>query len=334
MRSKANFQLGVALLGALLLALFAFARPPAFAERSSARLKDPCALDPNNLVYNGSMRPGHDTPYGSVADGWEPFIFNGAPPRFRWVDNEQIDPYGAQQIFASHTFDAGIQQTVRNLQPGVYYWFRLGYSLAAKSWGGPNVRVDTIGRKIGVDPTGGTDPKSPNVIWGPDLFDSVVALNRPEMTMVFAARAERATFFLRAMARDGSGGENRVWLDAVCMEARPEMPTATPLPPTVTPTAPPRPTQTRIPPTLRQAQGETKTPAFTRTPTATPTATNTPTPIPTATATSLPRRARPVVTPPPEPPLALDAGVLTGFGVSSLFGALLFFGMGIVLLRH
>src|SRR5574340_1169392 len=76
-----------------------WARPPADETPiPKFRLKDPCALDPNNLVYNGSMAPGHDTPYGSVSDGWDPFIYSGSPPQFRWVGNEQIDPNGSQQI--------------------------------------------------------------------------------------------------------------------------------------------------------------------------------------------------------------------------------------------
>ena len=182
------------------------AHPPMEPPPPPFTLKNPCALDPNNLVNNGSMSPDHGTQYGSVADGWEPFIFDGTPPQFRWVGNEQIDPNGSQQIFTSNSFDAGIYQTVHNLQPGVYYMFRLGYSLAAKSYGGPNVRVDSIGRKVGVDPFGGTDPKSPNVIWGPDYFDGIAALNIPQMTLVFAARSPNATIFLLAMAREAGNG--------------------------------------------------------------------------------------------------------------------------------
>jgi DNA-binding beta-propeller fold protein YncE len=216
------FALTWLIVAALVLSMFPTA-PRAFA------LEDPCALDPNNLFYNGTMAPPeHSTPYGTVADGWTHFIYAGLPPQFDAVDNEGIDNGYSQQIFAINTFDAGIQQTVPNLQIGVNYWFRLGYSLAAKSYGGDNVRVNTIGRKVGVDPFGGTDPHSSNVLWGPDLFDGNAALNRPEMTFVFTARATSATIFLRAMATDGSGGENRVWFDALCMEARPDLPPTTP----------------------------------------------------------------------------------------------------------
>ena len=318
--------------GLLLLALGspAQARPPSDGPKFT--LKDPCALDPNNLVYNGSMAQG-----GSTADGWNTFVFDGDAPSFRWVGNEQIDPNGSVQIFSTNTFDAGLLQTVRNLQPNVYYGFRLGYSLAAKSYSGPNVRVNTIGRKVGVDPFGGTDPKSPNVIWGPDLFDGNAALNRPEMQLVFAARSGNATIFLRTMARDGSSGENRVWLDAVCMQAQTDMPlatpppaTATPLPPTPTvrPVQPTKPavvpTKASVPPTATR----TPTPVNSPTPLPTPTRVETPTPIPT------PRFARPIAAAEPDSLIALDSNLLTGVGMSSIFGSFVMFALGIVLVRR
>lgn len=189
------------------------------------KLQDPTALQPNNLIVNGSMGGGfHSTPYGAVVDGWQPFIVRGNPPTYQHVDNEQIDPGGSQQLYASDTFDAGIFQTIKNLQPGMYYMFRLGYSLAAKSLNGPNVRVQTIGRQVGVDLFGGTDPAAATVIWGNPFFNGQAALNIPDMQMLFPALATQVTIFLRALATDAAPGENRVWFDAVCMEPRPEIP--------------------------------------------------------------------------------------------------------------
>lgn len=211
-------------------------------------LHDPCAQDPGNLITNGSMGPAnHDTPYGTVVDGWDPFVFSGDPPNYRWEDNEMIDPGGAQQLYSSNPFDAGVMQTVHHLKPGVSYMLRWGYSLAAKSYDGPNVRVQTIGRKLGVDATGGRDPHAQTVLWGPDIFDGKPALNLPQMQMIFVAVSPDATVFLRAMATDGSSGENRCWIDAICMEARPEIPVvpvtapapSTPAKPTTPPPAAP-----------------------------------------------------------------------------------------------
>lgn len=197
---------------------------PTFPPFPKFNLHDPCAADPNNLIKNGSMGPAHhDTPFGTVVNQWAPFVISAHAPQFQWVNNEAIDPGGSQQIFSTDTFDAGVMQTVKNVQPNMVYMIRLGYSLAAKSINGPNVRVNSIGRKIGADVKGGTDAKSSDIVWGSDLFDGKAALNRPEMQLVFVAQATQVTIFLRAMATEGGNGENRVWFDAVCMEARPDI---------------------------------------------------------------------------------------------------------------
>ncbi len=321
-----------ALIIVMLLAPFLLVQRPASAQ--PPLLKDPCALDPNNLLINGSMGPERGNQWGSAADHWDAFVIEGSPA-FRWVGNEQIDPNGSTQIFSSGTFDAGIYQTVRNLQTNNYYWFRLGYSLAAKSYSGPNVRVATIGRKVGVDPFGGTDPKSSSVVWGPDLFDGNAALNRPEMELTFAARSSNVTIFLRAMARDGSSGENRVWFDAVCMEARPDLGTAAPLAPTATPTLAatltptPRPSNTR-PPATRVAQA----PPTELPPTVAPTNTPVPTPTETPPPSATPRFARPVPTTMPESSMDLGAGAVLGIVSVLMVGAFVFFAVGVVWWRR
>jgi hypothetical protein len=321
-------SIGALLLITLALPIFfadapVLARPPFDSTpissefKNAKTLKDPCARDSRNLIRNGSMAPSHDTQYGSLADQWEPFIFDGNAPQFRWVGNEQIDPEGSQQIFSSGTFDAGIYQTVGSLQPGVYYWFRLGYSLAAKSYSGP---------------LGGTDPKSPNVIWNPAIFDGNAAVNVTEMIMLFPARSDRATIFIRAIARDASSGENRVWFDAVCMEARTDLPTATPPPPTATPppsVPPTRPATATRPPATRIAQAPTA--ANTPVPVS-PTIANTPTPSNTATSPATPRYARPDVTPAPSLPVDPGAGAATGLGLLFVFSGFTSLGIGVLLL--
>ena len=273
----------------------AFARPSLDATPVPADARDPvvlnkgaCALDPRNLVTNGSMGPNtHNTKYGIVADGWEPVIFSGTnAPDYRWVDNEQGDPNGSQEIYFLQTFDAGLRQTVRNLTPGVYYWFRVGYFVAAKSNDDPNIDTDTIIRQVGVDLTGGTDPNSPIVIWNQPLGPyKRVALNHPNMILLFSARSDRATFYIRAIARDATSGENRIWIDAICMEPRVNLGTAVPAGITLTLT----PTQT-VPPMSTTTPSATPTPTntFTPTPTNTPTPTATNTPSPTFTATPTP----------------------------------------------
>ncbi len=345
------------LFGSLALLVFAIpssvvsARPPLDATPVSSDNKEPrylnknaCASDPKNLLGNGSMGSGHrDTSYGAVVDNWDPFVSSGTP-RFRWVDNESIDPGGSQQIYTEDTFDAGVRQTVRGTQPGVYYWVRWGWSVAAKSGGSysvDNTAVDSIITKIGADPFGGTDPKSPNVIWGPDLHNRKGALNALEMILLFPARSDHVTIFLRSIANEGGNGENRVWIDALCMEARSEIPIATQPPPatptnTVAPTA--RATFTRIPPTRvlpTRTPGRSPTPLPTpsRTP-ATPTETIVRPPATVTLAPALPVRARRAVTAAEATIFDLDSETLVNIGYSSIGGSLFFFLMGFVFVRR
>lgn len=317
----------------------ALAHPPMDATpvgdelRNPKFLKDPCPADPNNLLQNAAMDPGGNTQYGSVADVWQPFIFNGSPPQFRWVNNEGIYRGQSQQIFSSGPFDAGIYQVVSNLTPNNYYWFRLGWAPAAKSYSGPNVESNGVGRKVGVDPFGGTDPKSPNVIWGPDYFGDTKGLNRNQLTLFFPARAASVTIFMRALATDGAGGENRVWFNAPCMEARPDVPAAAPLQPTATSTplatatrtATPRPAATRI--ILAPTNTPTAIPADIRAPdTATPTVAVAFVAAPSAT----PRFARPAATPVPGSSIDFGTGIFIGVGFILVMSALLFFGIGFI----
>ncbi len=322
-----------------------FAHPPLDATPIGDDLKDPkylnknsCPDDPKNLAVNGGFFGNtHDTAYGPVVDGWDPFIVSSAPPQFRWVNNEGIFKGQSEQVFSSNTFDAGIMQTVNNLQINSYYWFRLGWAPAAKSSSGPNEPSNSVGVQVGFDPFGGRDPNSPNVTWGTAWFNDNKGLNRPQATLVFPARATSVTMFLRAIAKDGSGGENRVWFNAVCMEARPEIPAAAPLAPTATPlppTATAKPIQPRAPvspPPTKVAQA-----LATNTPTAipvTPTPNDTPTPAFTPTALSTPRRARTDATPAPAS-IDLGAGVATGSGIIFVVGGMLFFVIGILLLKR
>ena len=149
----------------VLIALETFVTQFTFAPRAMA-LSNPCGTDPNNLITNGSMAganpPNNVPPYGEIAASWHPFALTSFIPTFEHVTNEQIDPNGSQYIWAdAETFDAGIYQTVNNLTPGTFYHFWLGYGLAAHDPGtAQNLRTNLIGRQIGYDLTGGTDPKS------------------------------------------------------------------------------------------------------------------------------------------------------------------------------
>lgn len=283
---------------------------PATAMRAQAG-EPPCTTRPDNLTRNGSVGGGYNTQYGVVANDWNPFIFGGDPPAFDLVDNENAngDSAGeyAQYIHGDGVlFDAGIYQVVQGTRPGVYYRFSVGWGRTLRdTGGGKHVNTDQIERMVGIDPTGGADPHSGNVIWGPVVSAAGAGLNMSGLTLVVPARADHVTVFARTRNRTSSASDKQ-WFDVMCLLPREDMPTATPDAPTSTATPEPKsvaaaaavPVKTPVPPTPKPPTAtpvpptDTPTPTLTSTPTFTPTPTDTGTPrprriIPTAGAESV-----------------------------------------------
>jgi hypothetical protein len=191
------------------------------------------------------------------------------------------------------TFKGGIYTQVQ-VTPGQGY-------RASCAWGAPNA-PDQFGRQLGIDPTGGTDPNSPNVIWGPMHWGPGRILNYPppDVNIDVKARAINSTitvFFLTDHPQ--STGDNLIFIDAIALypddsapAAAAPLPTNTPEPTAAPPEAAPAEQNIQaaaafVQPvdTPTETPTETFTPAPTDTPTATPSPTFTPTPTPTPTPT-------------------------------------------------
>lgn len=256
---------------------------------------EPC--NPPNLIPQPvcDMDSFHGNPPRQIADGWTEFVIYGDPEFVN--DPHSFFGSGTQRIRSSGgTFKAGIYTQV-GVTPGAGYRASIG-------WGAPNA-PDHFGRQLGLDPTGGTDPNSPTVIWGNMHWGEGRLLNYPPgegPNIDLRARAISGTmtvFFVTD--HPSSTGDNLIYIDAIALypdESAPAVevpPTA--VPPTDTPIPAevpaevaaaaafvPLPTDTPIPPTPTETPLPTETPI----PTATPTATATPTPTytPTATATA------------------------------------------------
>lgn len=137
-----------------------------------------------------------------------------------------------------------------------------------------------IGRRIGIDPYGGTDPRSPNIIWGPDVWRNDCKICNVEQVTA-TAQADTITVFLRIddtwrgrVAQKGFNippSKDQFWIDDLGLKqidgsqapesapADSPAPTDTPIPPTDTP-APAPPTDTPLPPTATPVS-PTETPA-------------------------------------------------------------------------
>ncbi|HUW97043.1 MAG TPA: hypothetical protein VMW58_14775 [Anaerolineae bacterium] len=245
------------------------------------RAQDPCQ-DPGNLTFNCQFDTfDYLPPHGAVASGWTPFVeFAVQPPAFNSAGETPLAP--AQEIFSAWLpYTAGIYQQVQ-VTPGVAYVAAIGWAPYASSDDqGQRNQGQFIGRKVGIDPSGGTDPTSGEIVWSPEVWDELGGVF-PQLRVSAMARGQAVTVFVRAN-NPQSHGNDKVWFDAVTLMVDPTQPTATPtqVPPSPTPTsAPPTATATPLPPT--------ETPVPTETALATATAQPTDTPAPTSTAATEP----------------------------------------------
>jgi hypothetical protein len=254
---------------------------------------EPC--NPPNVIPQPvcDMDSFRGDPPRQIPNGWNEFVLAGELTYMQDSDT-YWGPPSLRMWNSGSTFKAGIYTQVP-VTPGAGY-------RASIAWGAPN-SPETFGRQLGIDPTGGTDPNSPSVIWGPMHWGPGRILNYPppDVNIDVRARALNATitvFFL--VDHPSSTGDNLIFVDAIALypdESAPQVelpPTPEPTPePTATPEPAPAAALAAVPveplpaalPTLEPTATATATPTATPPPTATPTATPSPTPSPTATAT-------------------------------------------------
>lgn len=259
----------------------------------------PCTTRSDNLTRNGSVTEGgYDTAHGTVINSWNAFLVSGDWPQYDLADNESangdVGGSSSQYIHGDGVdFDAGIYQVIAGVQPGASYEFLIGWAEPLRDVGGGNNQKNDnwIGRRVGADPMGGTDPNSPTVIWGPEVWNGGRGLNNPDMDLTFKALANQVTVFARVFNR-GTAPSNKIFFDVLCLLPRGDIPVEN-IAPSPTATSP----ATEPPPT----SAETNTPRPTRVPptdAATPTPPATPLPAQVFTTTPLSVASARATTPP------------------------------------
>jgi hypothetical protein len=274
-----------------LLAVLAGQRPAAVVQ---AGARNPCE-QPGNLTQNCGFDTFVDQVHGGkrlqIPVGWWYFIQAGDPD-FRPSDDTY---WGAPSLWILSDgvpFTAGIYQQVA-VTPGVVYQADAGWAAVTKG---------DFERKLGLDPTGGTDPLAGTVVWGPSEWGTETSW--PDLTV--SARATGAVMTLFAWVHHPTTyGNDWFFLDAVGLWPDPSQPAATA---TSRPSPTPTPAPTRRPPTQTPTAPATEPPTplppsptatATLMPTEPPTATPTPTSLPSATPTPLPPTETPTASPTP-----------------------------------
>lgn len=201
----------------------------------------------NNLLFNSSFEgeySAYDPPGGhpdciwgpcnsaQMADGWTPFWRSHDPsdpgwiyimPEWKPATTDFTDPVRvrsgerAQQWFTFYaTHDAGIYQQVNGTTPGANYCL----SVWAHGWSNNNddpysdpVDHGFLNQFIGIDPTGGTDYLSQNIVWtAPTTQYDEYGLFKLDNVM---AQAESMTVFFRSEPLFAVKHNDVYWDDAI-----------------------------------------------------------------------------------------------------------------------
>ncbi|MCZ7547266.1 MAG: LysM peptidoglycan-binding domain-containing protein [Anaerolineae bacterium] len=206
----------------------------------------PVAAQDGNLLVNGSMEGGYSPQDGipqiQMPNGWRAWWTEGggadwANLRPEWSTSSASSGYGERVVAGDRamryfkgwgTFTAGAYQTVGGITPGTNLEFSAyGQSWSCLEWAACNEPRDAQGlpprvwstnnpgnvhMKIGIDPTGGTDPFSPNVVWSgvADALDNYL-----QFRVSATAQADRVTVFLYASQDTPAENQDAYWDEAV-----------------------------------------------------------------------------------------------------------------------
>ncbi len=246
--------------------------------------------DPGNLIPNCNFDGFSGDPPRQVPTGWTPFVLSGDLTFMQHTDTY----WGAPSLMMwsnGGTFVAGVWTQVGGLQPGATYKASVG-------WGAPNA-PEAFGRRLGIDPTGGTDPNAASVVWGPIHYGPGRMLNYPvpnvNIDVAAVAQSSTVTVFFY-VDHNYSTGDNYIFVDAIGLYADNSQPVVPPTSPPPTATPVPEPAAAAVvaqaakpqPARPRPSATPTSSPAATSTATATPTETAIPTATPTSTVTATP----------------------------------------------
>jgi hypothetical protein len=265
-----------------------------------AGARNPC-IEAGNLTANCGFDTFTDRWQGDkrlqVPDRWEYFILAGSPD-FQPSDDTYWGAPSLAIVSDGVNYLTGIYQQVQ-VTPGVVYQTDIGWAAGSCN----NKSCGNMERRLGLDPTGGTNPQAPSVVWsrveaGGDSW--------PDLTVSARATGPTMTVFVW-VNHPSSSGLDVIYLDAVGLWPDPNQPAAT-VTPRPSPTSTRRPataTPKAKPPTAVPTESPTAAPTDTEVPTDTATPVDTETPLPTPTWTVTPSPVPPTNTPTFTPPPTL-----------------------------
>ena len=180
-----------------------------------------------NLIKNGLFERWVSWDEVIVGENWAPWVVLGAP-RFGRHGHEP----GQQIEVRQGPMIAGLYQEIVGVKPGAQYYGYVGS--ASLYWGNSEGKFEEVCRSVGIDPTGGTNPRSPEVVWGNvtctnKRWDFKDDPNANAARVRAIARGPKITFFLRVAFLRGDNLA-QAWFTDAAVFLETETPTGTPTP--------------------------------------------------------------------------------------------------------
>jgi extradiol dioxygenase family protein len=233
----------LALLAVLLSALFTFASS-LIAQEGDNLLRDPGFEDASMKVVTSS-----DDALFAVPNAWNGW-FTESPRNQGWQNRV---PNGTLRINVGHgfvrngdrsmelsrgyaTFTAAVYQTVT--VPANSYV--RGGAWVVMNISGDNAADGRSHARVGIDPTGGTNPYAPSVIWSANTTNALVSNGWRELSVTTTAQGTQVTLFLFATQDFPTQGNGVFWDDAY-LRVTGTAPAGTPIPGTTATAVPPPP---------------------------------------------------------------------------------------------
>jgi LysM repeat protein len=196
------------------------------------------AYQSGNLLQN----PGFEEPYITinndptlrVANGWQPWSLPqgssssiNARPEYKPAPSNRVHSGNAAQeyntFFATHT--GGVYQRIPVAANTELRFSVFIYVWSSATFSNPDVSEDPnhVILNVGIDPTGGTDGTSSNIVWSADAeyYDQY-----RELSVTATSRSTAVTVFVRS-APQGFVGTNNIYVDDASLVALVPLPSPT-----------------------------------------------------------------------------------------------------------
>ena len=184
-----------------------------------------------NLTQNWGFEDGFK-PNG-VGLGWNSFVLNGNVTfantmEYYWPGAEHTEGETSQLIISKTAFTAGVYQQIGGVTPDVPYAAKAAMLTFFES-PAPPTNDGTMQKLVGIDPYGGTNPNSPNIVWSPvDDHDEGPWV---DVRVAAVAQASTITLFVRVNCLQPVSHpslDNQVFIDAVMLAQAPTVSASSP----------------------------------------------------------------------------------------------------------